>query len=415
MKKLIILTSSFPYQGGEQFIESEIFYWENTGFDKIIILPANCYGSMRKVPDNIDVIRNNVSKLTKFRFVLWAIFSFLFYKEILYIIKSEKKNFSKKILIALKTIANTLLQKNKIAKELLSNSNNELYIYSYWNDVSVYASCLLKREGKIKKVFSRAHRFDIYQEYRLYGYMPLKRQFIQDMDKVYCLSQSAIEYYVNTYNMPKERLELGRLGVVVPDNIDKNKYIEDKLKIRILSLSYCVPVKRIDKIIQSLTLFAEKHPSISVEWTHIGSGVLFEQLNSMAMEVEKSLSNFKSNFFGEKSNMEVIQILKGQIFDLFINTSESEGIPVSIMEAMSYGIPAIAPNIGGIADLVRTDNGFLISEQAKIEEIVDALVLFFNSEEKWKLRYNSWLWVKQNFNSVINYSKFIKELEELSL
>lgn len=414
MKKLIILTSSFPYQGGEQFIESEISYWENTEFDKIILLPANCNGYMRDTPKNINVIRNNISKFTKFGFVLLALFSSLFYKEIIYIIKNEKREgFLQKIPIALIAVANTLLQKFRISKELLSD--DEFYIYSYWNDVSVYASCLLKREKKVKKIFSRVHGFDIYQERRAYNYMPLKREFIKDMDKVYCLSQNAIEYYIHTYNISTDKLTIGRLGVIVPNNIDKNKYIEDKLKIRILSLSYCVPVKRIDKIIKSLEVFAHKYPSISIEWTHIGSGILFEQLYSMAMEVEKSVSNFKSYFLGGKTNSEVIKVLKEQTFDLFINTSESEGIPVSIMEAMSYGIPTIAPNIGGIADLVRTDNGFLISEQAKIEEIVDALVLFFNSEEKWKLRYNSWLWVKQNFNSVINYSKFIKELEELSL
>jgi len=33
--------------------------------------------------------------------------------------------------------------------------------------------------------------------------------------------------------------------------------------------------------------------------------------------------------------------------DVFINTSSSEGLPVSIMEAMSFGIPVIATNVGG--------------------------------------------------------------------
>jgi len=48
--------------------------------------------------------------------------------------------------------------------------------------------------------------------------------------------------------------------------------------------------------------------------------------------------------------------------DLFVNTSWHEGIPMSILEAMGYGIPVIAPNVGGISEIIDDGvDGILIS------------------------------------------------------
>lgn len=411
MKKLIILTSSFPYEGGEQFIESEIQYWGKSRFDKIILIPASQKGNRRWVPDNIDIMGHSFSKLKKIIFFILAFFSVFFYKEIIYILVNEKKFFLQKTLIALRTIANILLQKSRISKYL--SSQDDIYIYSYWNDVTVYAACILKREKKVKAIFSRVHGFDIYQERRMYKYMPLKRQFVRDMDKVYCLSQGAIEYYIQGYNMPRERLSIARLGVLTQEEFPN--YSKEERKLRILSLSYCLPVKRIDKMILAFRIFVEKYSSIYLEWTHIGSGELFYELQIQARNVEKENVNFNANFLGQKSNSEVLQILKQQSFDIFINSSESEGIPVSIMEAMSFGIPAIAPNVGGIADLVKGENGYLMSEHAEIEEIVLGLERIFFSEDIKQYRKNAHLWVAEYFNANKNYYNFVQELEDRAI
>jgi len=47
--------------------------------------------------------------------------------------------------------------------------------------------------------------------------------------------------------------------------------------------------------------------------------------------------------------------------DLYINTSIHEGLPMSILEAMAYGLPIIAPNIGGIKEILQNGiEGYLI-------------------------------------------------------
>ena len=60
-------------------------------------------------------------------------------------------------------------------------------------------------------------------------------------------------------------------------------------------------------------------------------------------------------------------------FDVFINTSKKEGVPVSIMEAMRHGIPVIAPRVGGIPELVTPDAGFLYAPERGEEGVLEAL------------------------------------------
>ena len=63
-----------------------------------------------------------------------------------------------------------------------------------------------------------------------------------------------------------------------------------------------------------------------------------------------SPSNLRWTLHGQVPNAEVFNTYRSRPTDLFANTSLSEGIPVSIMEAQSCGIPILAPAVGGIPE-----------------------------------------------------------------
>ena len=58
------------------------------------------------------------------------------------------------------------------------------------------------------------------------------------------------------------------------------------------------------------------------------------------------------HLFGHLDNNEIFNMYKNNSYDYFITLSESEGLPVSIMEAISCGIPVIATAVGGITEIV---------------------------------------------------------------
>jgi glycosyltransferase involved in cell wall biosynthesis len=53
-----------------------------------------------------------------------------------------------------------------------------------------------------------------------------------------------------------------------------------------------------------------------------------------------------------------------QDLDIYINTSVHEGIPMSVLEAMSHGLPVVAPNVGGFPEIVEEGvTGYLIDNR----------------------------------------------------
>ncbi len=67
--------------------------------------------------------------------------------------------------------------------------------------------------------------------------------------------------------------------------------------------------------------------------------------------------------------------------DVYILPSYNEGLPISILEAMSYGHPIISTNVGGIPEVLASDvNGVLINPGNE-NQIHDALFKYINNPE----------------------------------
>jgi len=174
----------------------------------------------------------------------------------------------------------------------------------------------------------------------------------------------------------------------------------------IVSISNIIPVKNIKSLILALSKL-----NFDFTWYHIGNGPLREELEDLS---QKSIPN-KFHFLGQMSNSEVIAFLQNTAISFFANISLSEGIPVSIMEAISCGIPVIASNVGGNAEIVNSKNGLLLSSNPSPEEIAQAITSFKNlsecqMSEMKENAYNSW---EENYNAEKNYHNFVNEILSL--
>lgn len=93
--------------------------------------------------------------------------------------------------------------------------------------------------------------------------------------------------------------------------------------------------------------------------------------------------------------------------DVFVLSSNYEGLPLSGLEAMASGLPIVSTEVGGMADIV-TDNGILV-EKGDTEGLASALISYVNDHEL--IRRHS----ENSFRNVKQYdvSSFIQKYEEL--
>jgi glycosyltransferase involved in cell wall biosynthesis len=96
-----------------------------------------------------------------------------------------------------------------------------------------------------------------------------------------------------------------------------------------------------------------------------------------------------------------------------VNVSASEGIPVSIMEAMSAYTPVIATDVDGNGEIVQDQyNGFLLSPDFTNEHLA-ALIEKCANTNLQPLRQNAYNTWNEKFNAHKNYSNFVKEILSL--
>ncbi len=181
------------------------------------------------------------------------------------------------------------------------------------------------------------------------------------------------------------------------------KIIKEKEKICIASCSSIIDVKRLDLIIDILSQL-----NIDFYWVHIGTGELEEKIRKYA---SKKLKKENYKFLGRIDNSKILQTYIDYDVDYFINMSDSEGIPVSIMEAISLGIPCIARNVGGNPEVVNNEYGLLLND-IKNEYINEFLSLRLQNTKKYQeLSINSLEKWKKDYNAERNYIDFFKHIE----
>jgi glycosyltransferase involved in cell wall biosynthesis len=97
---------------------------------------------------------------------------------------------------------------------------------------------------------------------------------------------------------------------------------------------------------------------------------------------------------------------------LFINVSESEGTPVSVIEAVSVGIPVLCTSVGGNIEVVGNRNGLLIGANPSPTEIAEGIkALMENPEDLSERRGASRAVWQERYNAKRNYSAFAESLQ----
>lgn len=397
MKKLIFVTSKYPYGSGETFIENEIEYLSKSS-DKIFIYPTEAHSSDEKrcVPENVTVFAANAAPVSKKDYIP-CLFMPSAIKKIF--VNCFGKNAFAKISACCYFLANVKKQTENLDGFLRLcdiTADDSVTVYSYW--LSTIGMCAIKIRDALQKsaikttLVSRCHGFDVYKERSEIAFLPFQEYMIARFERVLPCSKNGEKYLKNLYPRFGKKINVAYLGV--KDSFNGNMPKKNK-RFNIVSCSNVIPVKRVNLIIESLAGITDK----SISWTHFGDGEDFEKIKKLAKE--KLPENIKYEFKGRVPNSEIYDYYNENNINLFINVSESEGLPVSIMEAISFGVPVIATDVGGTNEIVSDgENGFLLDKNFEAKELTDLILRFCEMDE------NEYITLCENARNI-----FIKNFE----
>jgi glycosyltransferase involved in cell wall biosynthesis len=416
MSTLIFITSRFPFEPGEPFIEAE-FPFLHSNFDRVIIITRNVTAKkLRTIPDDVKVYRYNPTS-TSLGYLTFPFLIFRYFTKITGIYKDEisfRKEINRPVsfkqkLILLKKIIKALQLKifieSIISKEKIEG---KITFYSYWMNNGAHAICMLDKLDK--KKIARAHRIDLYEEETETNYLPLLKYTYNNLHGIFFISAHGKEYFENRLRVINPKNQISRLGVVNPFKSEIRKTASGFF--RIVSCSSLIKVKRVDLIILALENLKANRKII---WNHFGEGPLQDELHDLAKLKLGKLKNIDFQFMGQIKNSELLKFYAGNKIDLFINTSSSEGIPVSIMEAQSFGIPVIATYVGGVKEVVIEGTGILLPVDLMPEDLTKMIQLYVNmtEEEINNIRIKAFKNWDLNFNASINYPDFVAKVNSI--
>ena len=396
--KLYLFTGQYPYsQYVECFLEDEIQYLAKC-FSEIIIVPTRGASTKREIPENCEVMDPVFPKLPLF--IIRGMYNKRTFCLLMKDFLSNKVYASRAkmgVWIKAVLVINNLLN-SKVVKEIEKKIDSSDVLYYYWGKWSNLLTLFIDKKCKHVSRFHGA--WDLWEE-EYDNYAPLRYELSKKLDKAVFISRKGEDYFKKKY--PATSTTLSPLGSLdcgtMPLKADK--------EIHFVSCSTVYPLKRVELIYQSVARYAQNNPNKTIKWTHMGGGVGFENLKELINNTKPG--NLKVKLMGNLEHSQVISCYQTTHFDVFINLSTNEGVPVSIMEALSFDIPVVATSVGGTPEIVTEMSGKLVAPIPTVEEVVKAL-----QEVLSKKIYAREFW-SAHYSADINYSEFADLLKKISL
>ena len=378
--------------------------YARVAFDRIIFITAKLRNdnSNTIASDSIKIIQ--ISKFQRFLSCLYTLlftwFKPYFWKELCHSEQSGIFFFKRvKHLLTISFVTNNIY---KTAKTTVKQTGlcSEITVFAGWFANEALAAGLLKKKFPMIKTYSFAHSFEIHpgrNPLMPYCYNYFKHNYV---DRVFFISDTMRQLYdegtgCKYHDLLKEKSGIHYLGTQRLFNESGGASTDGVF--RICSCSSMVPLKRLSLLLEAL----EYWNAGKIVWTHLGGGPLYNSLVEYANKICETNKNIEIVFRGKIPNNDVQRFYANNPIDLFINISEVEGLPVSIMEATSYAIPVLATDVGGTKEIVDNSNGCLVPASITPEELLSEIkkFVFLTQDKKQNLRSASWSVWNNKFNS----------------
>ncbi|GAB4139964.1 MAG: hypothetical protein Fur0041_15180 [Bacteroidia bacterium] len=409
-KCLFVFTKQFPFGTAEQYLVDEVPYLLEQ-FQKIVFVPCELFDLQGKVkrtlPSQCEVLLLNEEgkgkRTPKNYLKLVSVFTAEFFRcrSKSWFIKERKRYAS---------VLTYQLHLSFVFEEILKQRYSGYHhtFYAYWIHNSSIMLSLMKERGAIRDFICRGHSIDLYEsDWALVRYikiLPFYHYIIQNASRVYAISGHGADYLKSRFPALHQKFKFSRLGVIAGGD---NSWISDHEFI-IVSCSNFTENKNVRKIAEVVG-----HLRGNVRWIHFGNGPE-DAVNAVKKIIERYPQRITAELRGYTPNEEIRKFYAEHQVNLFINLSEAEGIPVSMMEAISFGIPVLASAVYGNPEVANELTGFSVPCHSSPSEIAGVITAFQNDpEEQKRIRLSAKKYYREYFSAAVNYREFSKEIANL--
>lgn len=286
-------------------------------------------------------------------------------------------------------------------------ADEPVLFYTYWRGGSTVALARLAAERAATGVMTRVHRYDLYEDCFSPPFQPWHPSLYEQLLLTVTISSHGLDY-LRAAGVFLERLTLSRLGT---DAAPKLAAASPEGVLRIVSCSFVTPVKRVPRMADAMLALAASLPAHTIHWTHFGDGPELEIVRARLAAVRPS--NLECELPGQVENQVVLAHYARRPVDVFLLLSSSEGLPVSIQEAASAGIPVVATDVGGVSELVGSDNGVLLPADPTVEQVVKAIrecAIDSDPQARQAMRAASRRRWSEGFDAKINHGRLAQKI-----
>ncbi len=194
------------------------------------------------------------------------------------------------------------------------------------------------------------------------------RDIINNSDMVICLSESWKKYFTETFSPRK--LEVVNNMILPPKNTGR---IDADNRFTLLFLGLITENKGIFDLLKVIADNREEYNGKLL--LRVGGNGKTKQLEEVIAELHlENMVTFEGWVSGEHKE----QLYRSS--DVLILPSYFEGVPLVILEAMSYGLPIIATNVGGIPDILERWNNGILLEPGDAVQLNNAILKLMNDK-----------------------------------
>lgn len=243
------------------------------------------------------------------------------------------------------------------------------------------------------------------------AFIAIERQLARHTDIIITISPRIRDDIVNRYGIGRpDQVRVVPLGFDLARFLDIDPVARAQARreldlspdvLVITTVGRLAPIKRHDLFLKMAARLKDVHPAAT--FLIVGDGALRDALERQAADL--GIAN-RVRFLGWRGDLPTVYAAT----DLFVLTSDNEGTPVALVEAIASGVASVSTDVGGVRDVIADQSSGLLIRAGDAEGLAGAVSALLKDETtRARLAQQG----RSSVGSRFGFERLVRDLTEL--